>query len=479
MNGDVVSFHLRSEDCTNFPQRKIMREQERRTNLHLLVAIAMTLACSTAEAGLWDVPPVRQTNGAAAPVEMPYKAWIVTAPWVRVTAQPFMVYMPEKHRLLILMEVDYPHQSAVTWSDDYGATWSEPKYMQPPKYRNPAAYDDGLALTYLGGGRLICLNQYDCPNWKNRSFYSSDYGESWDNPIPVPPATTDKSFNSWDPYLVEKDSKTGKITLTATGYHCKGDVASGGEAMAFIRTSADVGKTWTNALQPPQWVGVNEVALCRAKNGDIVGACRTVVPEKYKYELDHYEGLGVSVSKDNGKTWSHVKKLYDWGRHHPSMVVLPNGEMLMTYVVRRGYTDDAGGMPRFGVEALVSRDNGQSWDLDHRYLLVVSSGNRKRENNKQFGGDWWQASTQMTASVLLPDGSILTAFGTGFRIQMVKVNWIQEYMGAPRDVGLVRWRVNEKGGLNSDTTISDAPFDSDLRNLFDPTTGKPAATIPH
>ena len=46
------------------------------------------------------------------------------------------------------------------------------------------------------------------------------------------------------------------------------------------------------------------------------------------------------------------------------MVLLPNGSILMTYVVRKGYTDTADGYPRFGIEAIVSRDNGRSWDLE-------------------------------------------------------------------------------------------------------------------
>ena len=37
----------------------------------------------------------------------------------------------------------------------------------------------------------------------------------------------------------------------------------------------------------------------------------------------------------------------------------------------------------------------------------------------------------------------------------------------PRDIALVKWQVNEKG-LNDETTIADAPLDSDLRNVFDP-----------
>jgi hypothetical protein len=107
--------------------------------------------------------------------------------------------------------------------------------------------------------------------------------------------------------------------------------------------------------------------------------------------IDHTEGLGISISTDDGRTWSEVRKLYDWGRYHA-----------------------------------------------------------------------WYPSSQATSTVLLPDGSILTAFGTGYRCRD-----IVKGQPAPRDVGLVRWRLNS-GALNTETKLRDAPFDSDLRNVFDP-----------
>ncbi len=58
---------------------------------------------------------------------------------------------------------------------------------------------------------------------------------------------------------------------------------------------------------------------------------------QYVGNIDHYEGLGISLSKDNGKTWSQIDRLYDYGRHHPSLLLLPNANILMTYVVRLGY----------------------------------------------------------------------------------------------------------------------------------------------
>jgi hypothetical protein len=69
--------------------------------------------------------------------------------------------------------------------------------------------------------------------------------------------------------------------------------------------------------------------------------------------------LGVSISRDGGNTWSEVTTLFEWGRHHPGMVVLPDGDIVMTYVVRRGYPDTAEGFPQMGIEAVVAATLGR------------------------------------------------------------------------------------------------------------------------
>ncbi|MBI5094934.1 MAG: exo-alpha-sialidase [Candidatus Hydrogenedentes bacterium] len=392
---------------------------------------------------------MRQCNGREKPFQLPAQLQIVTESWNRVTAVPYIVYMPEKNRLLMLMSCDYPHHPMILTSDDRGATWTEPK---------PVALDKdgkvipglGTALTYLSGGRLILA--------ADRFYFSSDYGVTWGGPdaqtepFAVPPAPDGKTWNLWDPKFVETTA-TKTQRLIHTGYTV--DTAKGpgpGFSTAYLRYSADGGRTWKDTVAPPQWKDVNEVTLVRAKNGDLVAACRTDIPAHFKGEtIDHLEGLGASISKDDGHTWSELNRIYDWGRHHPSMVVAPNGDIVMTYVVRKGYVDTADGMVQFGIEAIVSHDNGANWDLDHRYILHTWPGNHK-------GPDAWTASSQATSTVLFTDGTILTAFGTGYRIQSAPTG------GAPRDVGLVQWRLNDVV-TNSDRTLRDAPFDSDKRNL--------------
>ena len=131
----------------------------------------------------------------------------------------------------------------------------------------------------------------------------------------------------------------------------------------------------------------------------------------------------------------------------------------MTYVVRKGYVETPKGYPQFGIEAVVSHDHGETWDLDHRYLL------HRWEATMQGFNALYQ-SPQGLSSVLLPDGMMLTAFGTGYRSQGPGVDRHR------RDIALVRWQLSE-ATLNDNNTMRAAPPDSDLRNLFDPVAGKP------
>ena len=405
----------------------------------------------------WKSHMVRQLNGKAGEIKLPAQLQILTESWNRRVYHPYLVYMPEKERLLLVLGCELPHPvygAMQMFSDDRGTTWSKPRYLHVDGQGKP---DIGLSvgLTYFGDGKLTTT---DGP--PNRRV-SKDYGETWST-IPTPSLPNGKRLEEWAPLLVDKDSITGKVTRIVGSCFStdKGEGSSAeddGPWQGYIRFSADEGQTWTDAVKVPQWKGFNEVAIIRAQNGDIVAACRTDLPTGKERELDHNCGLGVSISTDNGYTWSKMNMLYEFGRHHPSMVLLPNADIVMTYVVRLGYKGTPEGFPQFGIEAVVSHDHGKTWDLDHRYLLTTWSGAIK-------GSDAYWASSHTTSSVLLPDGFILTVFGTGYRVPP------DAKSPGPMDVGLIRWQVNNEG-LNSDQTVTQAPFDSDLRNQFDASAG--------
>ena len=92
-------------------------------------------------------------------------------------------------------------------------------------------------------------------------------------------------------------------------------------------------------------------------------------------------------------------------------------------------------------------------DLDHKYILAYWTGRISGSNA------WWGLS-QTTSTVRLPDGSLLTVFGTGFRNESSQPL-------CKMDVGLVRWRVSDKP-VNADRSLRDALFDSESRNKFEP-----------
>lgn len=397
----------------------------------------------------WQKHGVVRLGGAEASQILPAQVYFVGGEWEYNNSQmPYLVYTPERKRLLLAASVDKPATKATqVFSDDFGKTWTKPAWMHTNAEGDP---DLGGAtqLTYLGNGKLIIGTD-------SRYWSSTDFGQTWSDYAPVPPGSDGKVMYQWDPMLVDRNPETGKVVrLVETRYKENGVFDTPGYfSQGCVRFSTDEGKTWSTEIDVPQWKGLNEIVLCRAKNGDIVAACRTDNVSQFQgLDNDQYSGLVTSVSKDNGYTWSEPNHLYAWGRHHPHMVTMPNGHIVMTYVVRNGYIADRNGLCRFGVEAVVSKDNGATWDLDHKYILASNNSTMKgdREN--------W-GSPQSTSNVVLPDGSLLTAFGTGVRNVPDQTIW-------KMDLVLVKWQPRDEP-VNSDDTLRNAPYESDLRNKFD------------
>jgi hypothetical protein len=402
----------------------------------------------------WHPAAVRQLNPGSTHIRIAARHQIVTETWNRVAAVPYIVYMPEQDRILMLVACDYPHQAMLLSSSDHGATWSAPRPLHVDAAGKP---DTGMAtsLTYLGQGRVAAATP-------DTIWFSNDFGQTWAERTPFPKTSTGLVFNLWDPLFAGQPAAPGSrrriltpgYTMNQALYESSG---TPGYSSGGLRTSTDEGLTWSDPVAPPEWRGINEVALARAANGDLVAACRTDWPKEFrKANLDHYEGLAVSISRTDGATWSTPNRLFAWGRHHPSLAVLPGGTIVMTYVVRKGYPQTPAGIPTFGIEALVSADNGRTWDFDHRYILAEWQGVKTGPNS-------WFTSSQSTSTVMLPDGSLLTAYGTGYRA----IDTTGKGQPSPRDVGLVSWRLGTST-LRPDHTLSHAPWDSNIRNKFNP-----------
>lgn len=375
------------------------------------------------------VQNIQQMNGEYEPNSLPAEIQWISEPWYSVledenAQMPYLAYMPEKDRVVMMVVTHHPTTTALIFSDDHGKTWSKRKWLITDTEGLPKP-GIALGMTNPGGGKLLA---YPLDVTRGR-WMSTDFGNTW-KLLPFHDSVDTRYV--WDPMLVVKDSmghvkKMFEASWKPTGV--KWDSPEGFYSQGYFRSSTDEGVTWSDEVKVPQWLGVNEINLIQASNGNLVAACRTDTPKRFAhYHLDHYGGLSVSISNDKGKTWSELSPLYEWGRHHPSMALMANGNIVMTYVVRLGYPATHEGFPQFGVEAVVSHDNGQTWDKEHRYILSTWVGNIT-------GATAWFCSVQSTSTVLLPDGMLLTAFGTGFRNSTgAKV--------CKMDVMMVRWRLN-------------------------------------
>ena len=363
------------------------------------------------------------------PTALPAEMHWISEPWLKEkpdenAQMPYLTYLPEKDRVLMLVQTHQPIVTAFIFSDDHGRTWSDRRWLSTNEQGQPQHH--ALALTNLGGGNLTANPE----NLAQGRWASNDYGETWKQ---IPASDTETTRYAWEPMMVSKNPAGQIDMLGQTSYRETGvpwGSPDGYYSQGYFQSSTDEGKTWNVDTKVPQWLGVNEVNLIRAANGDLVAACRTDYPKRFAHlKLDHFGGLAVSISKDSGKTWSDLHQLYEWGRHHPSLVLLPDGKLVMSYVVRLGYPATWQGIPQFGVEAVVSHDHGQTWDKEHRYVLASWEGNIT-------GDQAWFCGVQSTSTVLMPDGMLLTAFGTGFRNPA-------DATVCKMDVALVRWRIDE------------------------------------
>jgi len=140
------------------------------------LALVLALSRTAIGAGAWQPHEIRQINGSAGEVRLPAQFQIVTESWKRVVAVPYLAYVPEKDRLLMLVSCDYPHHAEILFSDDRGASWSPPKAAIIGTDGKPVA-GLGTSLCYLGEGTALF---YSTARW-----FSRDYGRTWKESVPI------------------------------------------------------------------------------------------------------------------------------------------------------------------------------------------------------------------------------------------------------------------------------------------------------
>ena len=100
---------------------------------------------------------------------------------------------------------------------------------------------------------------------------------------------------------------------------------------------------------------------------------------------------------------------------HPNLLRMPNGDLVMTLVVRHDLEDGRRASHRKGCEAVISRDNGLSWNLSRKIIL----------DEWQFYDHHIPSHGQAghLFSALLDDGSILTVHNNYLTMGLTLIRW--------------------------------------------------------
>jgi len=261
---------------------------------------------------------------------------------------------PHNEEILVVMRAGAGHVGIMGRLDavrslDGGRTWSAPTVIVDSEVddRNPAlgqAPDGTVVLAYHAQGSYNEDGSWasDLRRVQMRITRSHNGGETWEEAQPL----NYTSMERGSAYGRIINLPDGTMLLPIYGSRIEETEATGDRA--YILRSHDNGQTWDEPALIAE--GYNETALLLLPNGDLIAAIRSG---------DQRALLSMFRSSDGGRTWGDPTPVTNDREHPADLTLLSNGWVVLFFGVRHEL---------FGVQALVSRDNGQTWDA--RRLII-------------------------------------------------------------------------------------------------------------
>lgn len=243
-------------------------------------------------------------------------------------------------------------------SHDAGRTWSAPLVVADSERddRNPAigvSHQGTLILAYHRQGSYDAEGVYRPERFAPREAIevmltrSHDAGLTWEQPTPL--AIDALRFGTPYGKVVTLDDGTLLLPIYLYDDVAEDDGATRAndrprERMrqgSYLVRSVDDGRTWAE----PSLIGAgtNETALLALPDGNLLAAMRG---------SDTEAALWSTRSADGGRTWSTPVRATSSRQHPGDLLLLANGDVVLTYGNRN---------PPYRIEGRLSRDGGRTW----------------------------------------------------------------------------------------------------------------------
>lgn len=238
-------------------------------------------------------------------------------------------------------------------SKDKGLTW---------KQINKTELDGKEpAMLCLGDGTLLLTAQ---PIVDGKMGYKLPIYRSVDNGLNWSTSYIEGNRDYPRNLFVDRDGSICFMRCSAVKFEFEEEQIGQGDASIEINRSYDGGLTWQQfkgKISDWDYPGFMEISSLRLKSGKLAATLRHQ-PSGTKGE--GFENTLITFSDDDGVTWSKPEIISNTGEVHFNLLPLKSGKLLGTY---SNYH-----LP-YGVCAVVSEDEGKTWNIDQKYQLSLSS----------------------------------------------------------------------------------------------------------